>query len=84
MSLAHHFHLDLVVFNLPLFEHAIFGPVPRNFRIELSIFAPIAPDSPYMADYRAPTYVLPSTFEVLSIDTHVRSTKKPVTNESKF
>ena len=44
VSVARHFHLDLVVFNLPLFERAIFGPVPSNFRFELAIFALIAHD----------------------------------------
>ena len=44
VSVARHFHLDLVVFNIPLFERAIFGPVPSNCRFELAIFALIAND----------------------------------------
>ena len=44
VSVARHFHLDLVVFNLPLFERAIFGPVPGDFRFELAIVAPISHD----------------------------------------
>ena len=44
MSVARHFHLDLVVFNIPLFERAIYGPVPSNCRFELAIFALIAND----------------------------------------
>ena len=42
MSVARHFHLDLVVFNLPLFEPEILGPVSRNFRFKLAIFALIS------------------------------------------
>ena len=33
-----------MVFDLPLSELAIFGPVARNFCFELAIFAPIAND----------------------------------------
>ena len=44
VSVVRHFHLDLVVFNIPLFERAIFGPVPSNCRFELVIFALIAND----------------------------------------
>ena len=44
VSVVRHFHLDLVVFNIPLFERAIFGPVPSNCRFELAIFALIAND----------------------------------------
>ena len=42
--LARHFHLNLVVFNLPLFARSIFGPVPSNFRFKLAIVAPISHD----------------------------------------
>ena len=42
VSVVRHFHLDLVVFNIPLFERAIFGPVPSNCRFEVAIFALIA------------------------------------------
>ena len=54
VTVARHFHLGLVVFNLPLFERAIFGPVPGNFRFELAIFALISHDfGIYLANFAA-------------------------------